>query len=50
VATNVDGDCELRTQMQLDREAIGHYQLNISLENGGQTDWTVVNVSVLVSS
>jgi hypothetical protein len=33
--------------MQLDREAIGHYLLNISVENGGQIDWTVVNVTVL---
>ncbi|KAL7078356.1 hypothetical protein ACQ4LE_002771, partial [Meloidogyne hapla] len=47
VAQNGEGDCELRTQMQLDREAIPNYLLNITVENGGQQDWTLANISVL---
>lgn len=33
--------------MQLDREAIPNYLLNITVENGGQQDWTLANISVL---
>uniref|UniRef100_A0A914N8N9 Cadherin domain-containing protein n=1 Tax=Meloidogyne incognita TaxID=6306 RepID=A0A914N8N9_MELIC len=47
VAQNGEGNCELRTQMQLDREAIPNYLLNITVENGGQQDWTLANISVL---
>ncbi|KAF7633090.1 hypothetical protein Mgra_00007519 [Meloidogyne graminicola] len=47
VAQNNEGNCELRTQMQLDRETISHYLLNITVENGGQQDWALININVL---
>jgi hypothetical protein len=47
VSPNAAGDCELRTQVQLDRETMEQYRLNISVESGGQVDFAVVQLSVM---
>uniref|UniRef100_A0A914I3I7 Cadherin domain-containing protein n=1 Tax=Globodera rostochiensis TaxID=31243 RepID=A0A914I3I7_GLORO len=47
VTPNSRGDCEVRTQMQLDRESVANYRMNVSIQNGVQTDSAIVAVSVL---
>uniref|UniRef100_A0A183BZB1 Superoxide dismutase n=1 Tax=Globodera pallida TaxID=36090 RepID=A0A183BZB1_GLOPA len=47
VTPNLRGDCEVRTQMQLDRESVANYRMNVSIQNGVQTDSAIVAVSVL---
>ncbi|KAL3109629.1 hypothetical protein niasHT_018827 [Heterodera trifolii] len=47
VTPNARGDCELRTQMQLDRESVDSFRLNVSIQNGVQMDSAIVTVSVL---
>lgn len=47
VVPNIRGDCELRTQTQLDRESVSGYQLNVSVQNDVQSDSAMVAVTVL---
>uniref|UniRef100_A0A915D3F2 Cadherin domain-containing protein n=1 Tax=Ditylenchus dipsaci TaxID=166011 RepID=A0A915D3F2_9BILA len=47
VPLNADGNCELRTMFELDREVVEHYLLNVSVQHGVHTDSTLVSVHVL---
>uniref|UniRef100_A0A7E4ZZ37 Cadherin-23 n=1 Tax=Panagrellus redivivus TaxID=6233 RepID=A0A7E4ZZ37_PANRE len=47
VSPGADGNCELRTQMQLDRETGERYLLNITVTSGHQTDFALVSIIVL---
>ncbi|CAJ0601422.1 unnamed protein product [Cylicocyclus nassatus] len=47
VSAGNDGNCELRTQMELDRESVERYLLNITVTAGSETDFALVSVTVL---
>jgi hypothetical protein len=47
LSANRDGNCELRTQVALDRESIGQYLLNITVSALGFSDFAQVTIVVL---
>uniref|UniRef100_A0A183D886 CA domain-containing protein n=1 Tax=Gongylonema pulchrum TaxID=637853 RepID=A0A183D886_9BILA len=48
ILSGSDGNCELRTQMQLDRESTEHYHLNVSVKSEQELpDYATVEVTVL---
>ncbi|KJH46728.1 cadherin domain protein [Dictyocaulus viviparus] len=47
VMAGTDGDCELRTQVELDRESMERYLLNITVTAGDQSDNTLVSITVV---
>lgn len=47
VSPGVDGNCELRTQVQLDRETVERYLLNVTVTSENESDFALVSVAVL---
>uniref|UniRef100_A0A158P8G1 Cadherin-related tumor suppressor n=1 Tax=Angiostrongylus cantonensis TaxID=6313 RepID=A0A158P8G1_ANGCA len=47
VTAGNDGNCELRTQMELDRESVERYLLNVTVTSGNEDDFTLVSVTVI---
>ncbi|VDN57472.1 unnamed protein product [Dracunculus medinensis] len=47
ISVGVDGNCELRIQMKLDREMLDEYQLNVSVQSDSPyADFTLISIKV----